>query len=109
MSETPSPRLRILANAQEAADECAAYILATLVGALSTQSLATIAISGGSTPKLLFASLAKAVFDWSRVHFFWVDERCVPPTDSQSNFKLADETLLSPAHVPAANIHRVHG
>ena len=109
MSETSSPRLRILADAQEAADECAAYILATLSAALSTQSLATIAISGGSSPKLLFALLAKTGFDWSRVHFFWVDERCVPPTDSQSNFKLADDTLLTPAHIPLGNIHRIHG
>jgi 6-phosphogluconolactonase len=43
------------------------------------------------------------------VHFFWVDERCVPPDDDQSNFKLASDTLLRPAGVPHTNIHRVHG
>ena len=109
MSQTGSPNLRILANAQEAADACAAHIFAVLAGALAAQPRATIAISGGSTPKLLFAALAKGSFDWSKVHFFWVDERCVPPTDSQSNFKLADEALFTPARVPAGSIHRVFG
>src|SRR3954447_22445534 len=109
MSQTSSPSLRILANAQEAADACAAYILGLLSGALKAQAGATIAISGGSSPKLLFAALAKASLDWSKVHFFWVDERCVPPTDSQSNFKLADDALFTPARVPAGSIHRIYG
>jgi 6-phosphogluconolactonase len=104
-----SPHLRILSNAQEGADACAAHILSILSDALAGQAVATIAISGGSTPKLLFAALAKADFDWKRVHFFWVDERCVPPTDSQSNFKLANDALLTPARIPAGNIHRVYG
>jgi 6-phosphogluconolactonase len=53
--------------------------------------------------------MAKAAFDWSNVHLFWVDERCVPPTDSQSNFKLANDNLLQAAKFPASNIHRVYG
>jgi 6-phosphogluconolactonase len=109
MSQTSSPNLRILANAQEAADACAAHILGVLSRALATQAQATIAISGGSSPKLLFATLAKASIDWSKVHFFWVDERCVPPTDSQSNFKLADDALFTPARVPSGSIHRIYG
>jgi 6-phosphogluconolactonase len=109
MSQTSSPNLRILANAQETADACAAHILGVLSRALATQAYTTIAISGGSSPKLLFATLAKASVDWSKVHFFWVDERCVPPTDSQSNFKLADDALFTPARVPVASIHRIYG
>src|SRR4051794_16314299 len=109
MSQTSSPNLRILANAQETADACAAHILGVLSRGLATQAQATIAISGGSSPKLLFAALAKASLDWSKVHFFWVDERCVPPSDSQSNFKLADDALFTPAQVPASSIHRVYG
>jgi 6-phosphogluconolactonase len=109
MNQASAPHLRILANAQEAADACAAHILAILSATLAARPLATIAISGGSTPKLLFAALAKAGFDWPRVHFFWVDERCVPPTDSQSNFKLADDALFTPARVPSGSIHRVYG
>ncbi len=106
---TNSPNLRILDSAQEAADACAAYILSLLPDAVAEGQGATIAFSGGSTPKLLFAALAKADLDWKRVHFFWVDERCVPPTDSQSNFKLANDAFLAAAGIPESNIHRVYG
>lgn len=103
------PELRILANPQEAAQDCSKFILDSLVAALGNAPLATLAISGGSSPKLLFAEMAEAEFDWQKVHIFWVDERCVPPTDSQSNFKLANDALLQPAKVPAQNVHRVYG
>jgi len=106
---TPNPELRILPSPQEAAQACAGFVLEKLAAALKTAPRATLAISGGSTPKLLFADLAKAVFDWSNVHIFWVDERCVPPADSQSNFKLANETLLQAAKIPPQNIHRIYG
>ncbi len=105
MSSGEQPALHILETPDDAARECSKYILSLLTG----QARVSIAISGGSTPKLLFADMARAQFDWSIVHFFWVDERCVPPDDKQSNFKLANDTLLSPAHVPAANVHRIYG
>lgn len=105
MSSDEAPELHILETPEDAARECSKYIFSQLTG----RTRAAIALSGGSTPKLLFADMALAQFDWSTVHFFWVDERCVPPDDKQSNFKLANETLLSPAHVPAANIHRIYG
>ena len=104
-----TPPLRILATAQDVARDCSDFVLQTLAGALANAPLATLAISGGSSPKLLFADMARAAFDWSRVHIFWVDERCVPPTDSQSNFKLANDALLQPAKIPQQNIHRVYG
>jgi 6-phosphogluconolactonase len=53
--------------------------------------------------------MAKADFDWTNVHVFWVDERCVPPDRSESNFKLANDNWLSPAAVPPQNLHRVYG
>jgi 6-phosphogluconolactonase len=109
MSVTESPTLRILKSPEAAADQCAAYILKTLAEAVESKKRATIAISGGSSPKLLFSVMAKAAFDWSHVHVFWVDERCVPPASSQSNFKLADDAWLTPAKVPLQNIHRVYG
>ena len=95
--------LRIFGDAREAAAKCAAQILEYLDG--SPQS--TLAISGGSSPKPMFEIFATVAFDWSRVQLFWVDERCVPPTDGQSNFKLANDAWLAPAKFPAANIHRV--
>jgi 6-phosphogluconolactonase len=104
-----TPPLRILATAQEVAHDCSAFVFETLAGSLANAPLATLAISGGSSPKLLFTDMARVPFDWSRVHIFWVDERCVPPTDSQSNFKLANDALLEPAKIPPQNIHRVYG
>ena len=97
----------ICETAQEAASRCASKLLDLLGAALAQSPRATLAISGGSTPKLMFQDLAKAHFDWSRVHLFWVDERGVPPTDPQSNYKLAKETFLDPAPFPAANVHRI--
>ena len=95
-------------DAKLAAEACADFIVARLEEALSGKELATLAISGGSTPQPMFQALAARAFPWSRVHVFWVDERAVPPTDLQSNYKLAAETFLMPARVPQRNIHRVH-
>jgi 6-phosphogluconolactonase len=70
-----------------------------------------IALSGGSTPKRLYQLLAEAPyrdqFPWPRVHWFWGDERFVPPDDAQSNYRMVHEALLSHAAIPAANIHAV--
>jgi 6-phosphogluconolactonase len=94
-------------DAQQASAACAIKILSLLETTLAGFPVATLAISGGSTPKLLFGELAKAGFDWNRVHLFWVDERAVPPNDPQSNFKLAKEHLIDPAGFPASNVHRI--
>jgi 6-phosphogluconolactonase len=97
----------IYEDPQEASTACAIKILSLLEESLAGARAATLAISGGSTPKLLFGEMAKAHFDWSRVHLFWVDERNVSPTDSQSNYKLAKEHLIDPAGIPAGNVHRI--
>jgi 6-phosphogluconolactonase len=99
----------IYENAQAASEACARKIIELLGAALASQPRASLAVSGGSTPKLMFAEMAKAKFDWSNVHLFWVDERAVPPTDSQSNYKLAKDNFIDPAHFPSANVHRVQG
>jgi 6-phosphogluconolactonase len=101
--------LDIAESPQAAATACAAWLLQELRTLLAGQHFARIAISGGSSPKLMFGTLAKTPFDWSRVHVFWVDERCVPPADPQSNYKLAKESWLDPSGVPAENIHRIAG
>ncbi|MFL6451487.1 MAG: 6-phosphogluconolactonase [Bryobacteraceae bacterium] len=101
--------IRISDDAESAASACASFVLETLRGALKNKASATFAMSGGSTPRLLFSRLAASGFDWSNVHFFWVDERCVPPDDSQSNYKLANETLIGPAKIKSSNVHRVLG
>jgi 6-phosphogluconolactonase len=94
---------------QTAADACAAYIFGRLDTAIAARGKASLAVSGGSTPKLLFQKMAATPFAWERVHLFFVDERCVPPTDPASNYKLANENLIAPAKIPAANVHRIQG
>jgi 6-phosphogluconolactonase len=93
----------------EAAHGCASRVLEILAAAVAVRGEATFAVSGGSTPKLMFEALAVSGFDWSKVHLFWVDERCVPPDDEQSNYKLAKEFLIDPAGMPEANVHRIKG
>ena len=93
---------------QKASEACAHSIVALLEDRLSSESTATLAISGGSTPKLMFPELAKAKLSWRDIHLFWVDERGVPPTDPQSNYLLAEQYLIHLAHIPKANVHRVH-
>jgi len=70
-----------------------------------------VALSGGSTPKIVFDYLAEhyAVLDWSKVHFYWGDDRCVLLTDAESNYKMTVEHLLSKITIPAENIHRIKG
>ena len=72
-----------------------------------------VALAGGSTPKAAYALLAAAPLrdelDWSRVRFFFGDERCVPPDDDQSNFKMARLALLEPLGIAAGAIFRMHG
>lgn len=83
--------------------------LAELIG--SRQQM-HIALSGGSTPKIVFDYLAghfAGKIAWENVHFYWGDERCVPPTDAESNFKMTQEHLLSKIDIPRENIHRIQG
>lgn len=71
-----------------------------------------VALSGGSTPKLLFDLLAtsyKYLIPWAKLHLYWGDERCVPPTHEDSNYKMTVDHLLSKIDIPKENIHRVLG
>ncbi|NLY23624.1 MAG: 6-phosphogluconolactonase [Bacteroidales bacterium] len=72
----------------------------------------TIALSGGSTPKSLFdywATLPEGEIDWKKIKFFWGDERCVPPTDEESNYRMTKEHLFDFVPVTQANIFRIMG
>jgi 6-phosphogluconolactonase len=104
-----SVRRHTLSDPEAAAEACAHHITTLLEAAIAGQDFASFAISGGSTPKLLFNKLAGAPLRWDKIFLFWVDERCVPPTDDASNFKLAEEYLIRPAHIPGRNLHRILG
>ena len=70
-----------------------------------------ISLSGGSTPKLLFKTLAQAPYaneiQWQNLHFWWGDDRMVPPTDEQSNYGEVQKLLFDHINIPAENIHRI--
>src|SRR4051794_34992204 len=92
----------------------AAEELARLAGdSVRAHGRFTVALSGGSTPRALFALLAdpggpyRDRIDWSALHVFWGDERHVPPDHPDSNYRMAREALLDHVPVPAANIHRI--
>ncbi len=68
-----------------------------------------VALAGGNTPRLLYEFLARecrSALPWDRVHFFWSDERYVPPGHPDSNYRMAREALLDHLDVPPTNIHR---
>lgn len=83
--------------------------------AAGSRGVARIAISGGSTPKAMFALLADrsqpyfARVPWDKLHLFWVDERCVPPSDADSNYRMTNEAMLSKVPLPPAQVHRMEG
>jgi len=95
--------------AQAAADACGDRILDLLDAARRERGVAMLAVSGGSTPRLMFESMAKRGFDWRGVELFWVDERMAPPTDPLSNYRMTREALLDAIALPASQIHRIAG
>ena len=107
MSEPVVTDLRQFADARQAAEACGRQILDWLRETIGQNGSASLAISGGSSPRPMFEMFARTPFDWERVHLFWVDERGVPPGDPQSNFKLANDTWLAAAAFPKGNLHRV--
>lgn len=68
-----------------------------------------IALSGGNTPRPVYAEVARCALPWDRVRITFGDERCVPPNDAQSNYRMARESLLSVANVPDESVLRMRG
>ena len=99
--------VRQFADAEAAATAGAQQILDWLREALDGRGLASLAISGGSSPRRMFEIFARTRFEWGRVHLFWVDERAVSPSDTQSNFKFAQDVWLRHGNFPAPSVHRV--
>jgi 6-phosphogluconolactonase len=94
------------------AEELAGWFFAQVHENNDNSKLFFIAISGGSTPVLFFNHLAAKYghrINWEQIHIFWADEKCVPPTQNESNFKNAQINLLSKIGIPEVNIHRIKG
>jgi len=102
--------IRILTTPQELFAAAAEEVVRAANEAISARGRFALALSGGSTPKSLYTLLAtnaRASFPWERSFFFWSDERHVPPTDPDSNYRMADESMLSKIPVPAGNVFRI--
>ena len=104
-----TPRILKFPSPREAAEACGARTFELLEAARRERGIATLAVSGGSTPRIMFEWMAKHLFDWSNVHIFQVDERCFPPDHPQSNFRMLREALLDWISISNAQIHRVFG
>ncbi len=101
--------LHIVENPEKLAETFAEELLQQVSRAAGNFHLA---LSGGSTPRLLFDLLARdyaARMPWAKIHFWWGDERCVSPAHPDSNYKMAYEHLLSQVPVHPTQIHRVKG
>lgn len=104
--------LHILASAEAVALAGADVVLAAQQSAVGHGRF-TLALSGGSTPRTLYQTLAQPPYataiNWAVTQVFWSDERCVPPDHAESNYRMAREALLDHVPLPPANIHRMRG
>ena len=98
--------IRVFENSRQLAREAAEHFVA-----LAQTDRFNVALSGGSTPKVLYQLLADEPFrdqvPWDRTHFYWSDERHVPPDHPDSNYRMAHEAMLAHVPVPESNVHRV--
>jgi 6-phosphogluconolactonase len=106
----PSARsIEVFATAADLFHAAAEELVRAARDAIGAQGRFTVALSGGSTPKALYSLLATnySTFAWNRVFLFFGDERHVPPTDPDSNYRMVNESLLTKIAIPAENVFRV--
>jgi 6-phosphogluconolactonase len=103
----------VLPDAAALAAAAADHVVDVLTATLAHRPHAHIALAGGSTPRAMNALLTKGprrgAVDWSRVVFWFGDERCVAPDDPQSNYRMNRETLLDPLGIDPKRVHRMRG
>ncbi|MBV9183175.1 MAG: 6-phosphogluconolactonase [Acidobacteria bacterium] len=106
------PKVRVFDSAQELFQGAAETFCRLGREAIQKRGRFTVALSGGSTPRSLHRELVsnfRTALAWNQVCFFWGDERHVPPDFPESNYRMAQETLLSPLAIPAEHIFRMPG
>lgn len=110
---TVKREVRVLADAGQLSRAAAEEFARCAQEAAQEKGAFTVALSGGSTPKSLYSLLSsgsegfRSRIPWGSIHFFWGDERHVAPDDPESNYRMANETLLSKVPVPPGNVHRI--
>ncbi len=102
-------RLTTFADPESTAERACVEIARALQSAREERGVAHLALSGGSTPARTYELLAEALENWDGVEIWFADERCVPPEDEESNYRLTAETLLIPAGIDPARVHRMEG
>jgi len=105
-----SVEIRTLTTPQELFEAGAELVAHAAKEAVDERGRFTISLSGGSTPRSLYnllATNARTSLPWDRMFFFFGDERHVPPTDKESNFRMANEAMLSKLPIPEENIFRI--
>jgi 6-phosphogluconolactonase len=105
------PALVVAPDLEALARAAAKHVRAAAAKAIARRGRFRLALAGGDTPRALYRTLAgeQEGVDWRRTDLFFGDERAVAPDDSQSNYRMARETLLDPASVPPANVRRLRG
>lgn len=102
---------KILADAPSLIEAAAEQFVSAARSAIAKRGVFYVALAGGTTPKGLYQKLATSPYieliDWSRVHLFFGDERCVLPTHDDSNFKMAREAMIDHVPIPQENVHRM--
>jgi 6-phosphogluconolactonase len=105
--------IETLSTPELLANAVARHIVARSADAISATGRFTLALSGGATPEAAYRRLATDdlahLVDWRLVHVLWGDERCVPPDDPRSNYRMAKEALLDHVPIPPQQIHRIRG
>jgi len=109
------PRTRhaveVVPDATALATRATSWLVEQIVHAVARRGRAVLSLSGGTTPKAVFALLAEPPWrervDWAKVHVFWGDERFVAATDDASNVRMTRSALLDHVNVPAANVHAI--
>ena len=102
------PEIRILKTATDLFEAAAAEFAAQASAAVGAKGRFTLALSGGSTPRTLYSLLAtKPGIAWDKIGIFWGDERHVPPDHPESNYRMANEALLSKVPVHPENVSRI--
>ena len=102
-------RLTTCPDAQSVAERAAAHVERALAHAREQRGVAHLALSGGTTPGLTYELLGADPAATAGTHVWFADERCVAPENEESNYRLARETLLDPAGIDGARVHRMPG
>jgi 6-phosphogluconolactonase len=97
----------VYADAESVAREAARAVQQLALESVAARGRFIMALSGGSTPKAAYQALAMLELPWSHVHLCWGDDRCVPPDDERSNYRMAKEALIDRIAIPERNVHRI--